>query len=120
MEAATTGLRRLPLRAAGAISVVTSLFYLAGIFAQDDRAFFPQALFWFAVMIVAGGAAWIADQSPRHGRNLAKGAAVAFFVLGLISNLVLAAAFVAALVLAVAGFAGTSRPPIDQSGEGGR
>ena len=117
MPAATNGLRRLPLRAAGAISVVTSLFYLAGILGQDDRTFFPQALFWFAVMLAAGGAAWIADQSPRHGRSMARGAAVAFFVLGLISSVVLAIAFVLALALAVGGIAGTNPTISDRSAE---
>lgn len=110
MDTAPNGLRRLPLRIAGSIGIVSSLFYLGGVLGQSDTAYIPQAIFWFSVMALAGAAAWFADRSMVHGRKLAKGATLAFFLLGLMSSVVLAVAFVAAVVLAVAGIAGTSDP----------
>lgn len=109
MDTASKGLRRLPLRMAGLLGVIASLVYIAGIRGQDDTTFLPQALFWFSVMLLAGGSAWYADRSLRYGHVLARGAAVAYFVLGLVSNVVFMIGFVLALVLAVAGFAGTAK-----------
>ena len=109
VETAANGLRRLPLRMAGLLGVIASLVYVAGILGQEDTTFLPQALFWFAVMLLAGGSAWYADRSLRYGHLLARGAAVAYFVLGLVSNVIFMIGFVLALVLAVAGFAGTTR-----------
>lgn len=90
---------------AGAIGVVVSLIYLAGVLGQDDATFLPQAIFWFAVMASAGVAAWFADRSPQHGRVMAIGAGVAFFVLALFSNVVFTVVFLIAVVLVVVGLA---------------
>lgn len=109
METAPNGLRPLPLRIAGSIGVVASVFYLGGVLGQDDTRFLPQAIFWFLVMLAGGIVAWYADRSMRHGRRMAVGAAMAFFALGLFSNVVFATVFVVAVVLTVGGFAATSR-----------
>lgn len=97
--------------------MIASLVYMAGILGQEDTTFFPQALFWFSVMVLAGVSAWYADRSMRYGHTLARAAAVAYFVLGLVSNLIFTIGFVVALVLAVAGFAGTTRPGNDKAKE---
>ena len=102
-------LRRIPLKAAGAIGVVSSLVYLAGVMGQEDATFLPQALFWFAVMLCAGVVAWFADRSRQHGRLMAMASGVAFFVLALFSNIVFTIVFLLALVLVVVGLA-ASRP----------
>lgn len=114
VDRAANGLRKLPLRVAGLLGVIASLVYVAGILGQEDTEFVPQALFWFAIMLVAGASAWYADRSQRYGHMLARGAAVAYFVLGLVSNVIFMIGFVLALVLAVAGFAGTTRTGNDQ------
>ncbi len=110
METAPNGLRKLPLRIAGSIGVIAALVYVAGILGQEDTTFVPQAFFWFSVMLVAGGTAWYADRSLRHGHTLARVSAVAYFVLGLVSNLIFTIGFVLALALSVGGFAGTEKP----------
>lgn len=97
--------RRVPLKAAGAIGVVVSLVYLAGVLGQDDATFLPQALFWFAVMAIAGVAAWLADRFPQHGRVMAIAAGVAFFVVALFSNVIFTVAFLIAAALIVIGLA---------------
>lgn len=94
--------------------MIASLVYIAGILGQEDTTFLPQALFWFAVMLLAGASAWYADRSLRYGHLLARGAAVAHFVLGLVSNVIFMIGFVLALALAVAGFAGTTKTGNDQ------
>lgn len=108
VDTAPNGLRRLPLRIAGSIGLVASLIYLGGVLGQDDTTFMPQAIFWFLVMSGAGLTAWFADRSLRHGRRMAIGAAGAFFVVGLFSNVVFAVVFAIALVFAIAGFVGLS------------
>ena len=102
-------LRSIPFKAAGAIGVVSSLVYLAGVLGQEDTAFLPQALFWFAVMLSAGVVAWLADRSQQHGRRMAMASGVAFFVLALFSNIVFTIIFLVALVLVVVGLS-ASKP----------
>lgn len=96
-------LRRIPFKAAGAIGVVSSLVYMAGVMGQEDRAFLPQALFWFAVMLSAGVVAWFADRARQHRRRMAMASGVTFFVLALFSNVVFTIIFLVALVLVVVG-----------------
>ena len=100
-------LRGIPLKAAGAIGVVSSLVYLAGVLSQEDTTYLPPALFWFAVMICAGVVAWLADRSREHGRRMAIASGVAFFVLALFSNVVFTIIFLVALVLVIVGLAST-------------
>lgn len=109
MDRAPNGLRPLPLRVAGSIAVVASLVYLGGVLGQDDTRFLPQATFWFLVMLITGITVWFADRSTVHGRKMAIGAAVSFFVLGVFSNVVFAVVFVVAVVLTVGGLSGTMR-----------
>lgn len=83
---------------------------MGGVLGQEDTSYIPQAVFWFVVMFGAGVAAWLADRSLQNGRRMAIGAAGAFFVVGLFSTVVFSVLFVMALLFAVGGIAGTSRP----------
>ena len=102
-------MRRLPLRIAGIIGVVTALIYLGGVLGQGDTQFLPQAVVWFAVMLSAGLLAWFADKLEARGRTAAIVAASLFFGLGVFSgSVVFVVTFLVATVLAVAGLTGSS------------
>lgn len=112
-------MRRLPLRSAGIIGVVSALVYLGGVLGLGDTEFLPQAVFWFVVMLAAGLLAWFAGKFRSRGRAAAMTAAILFFVVALFSGAsVFVVAFLVAALLSVAGFAGVATPEEETSIEG--
>lgn len=115
METPSNGLRRMPLRAAGIIGSASAVIYAGIVLGQEDTSLFPQAIFWFGVMLTAGLLAWFADRLEHRGRRSAMTAAGLFVVLGVFSNTVFAVVYFVTTLLTVAGFAGTESSPGETS-----
>lgn len=92
--------RPLPLKIAGGLGMLISALYLSVVVGQDEGI--GPALLWLLLMAAGASLAWIAGQFQH--RKAAMAAAGIFFVLGLVSPIILAVAFLVAVVLCVVGF----------------
>lgn len=90
--------RPLPLKIAGGLGLVITALYLA-VAVEEGTG---PAIFWLILMASGAVLAWYAGQFEQ--RRAAMAAAGIFFVLGLVSPIIIAVAFLVAVILCVAGF----------------
>ncbi len=105
-EGGGPALRRLPLRVAGVIGILSGILFLAIILGLGEPSGIGLEVVWLVLMLAAGLLAWFADRSVQRGRMMAMSAAGIFFLLGMFSQGGMVWVFLAALVLSTLGFAG--------------
>ena len=106
MDDSPRRVRRIPLKIAGVIGLVSAALYLAVIVGAEDRSGFPQAYLWLAIMIFAGVLAWFAHRVVGKERRMAFGATTLFFLLAMFSSPIFVVVYLTATFFAVFGWLG--------------
>lgn len=111
MEPQGQPIRRLPLKIAGVIGVLSAVMYLYVTFGVDNGSIGAEAFLWLIVLTAAGLLALFADRFQGRERALAITSTSLFFLLAMFASPVFVLVYLLAAILALAGFWGTKTDP---------